>query len=297
MDNADPQKLLELQIKIISSNEDNVFQLRRDFEGLYLHFSSNSHPDIQKHNIVDIPAYKIKASPTNKNGAILFFHGGCFSFGSTRDHLDLCGKLSSYSHCCVFSIDYRLAPENKFPKALEDCLISYLWLLKKGLKPSEIVLVGISSGATLALSLLLYLKENHFELPSGAVCMSPLVNMLFKGHSMVTNKGKDWVTSKSLFKLGKIYLKDQKIQSPLISPLYGNLNGLPPILIQSGSHELVVDDVITFHRKAKLSDVEVKFQLWKGMFHSFQMFSTHIVEAQRAVEDAGEYINEILNTD
>jgi acetyl esterase/lipase len=226
---------------------------------------------------------------------ILFFHGGGFTIGSTKDHLDLCGKLSALSGSCVLSVDYRLAPENKFPAALEDCLISYLWLLRLGIKPSNIVLAGISAGGNLVLSVLLHLKEKGVELPAGAVCMSPLVDLLFSGHSIVTNKGKDWITSERLFSLKKIYLKGENAKNPLASPIYGDLHGLPPLLIQVGGHELLLDDIIKFHKKALESDVEVSFELWKDMFHCFQMFFSNIPEGHKAVESAGGYIKKLLN--
>jgi acetyl esterase/lipase len=226
---------------------------------------------------------------------ILFFHGGGFTLGSTEDHLDLCGKLSASSGCCVLSVDYRLAPENKFPAALEDCLISYLWLLKRDIKPSNIILAGISSGGNLALSVLLHLKEKGVELPAGAVCMSPLVDLLFQGHSIVTNKGKDWINSERLNNLRKVYLKGGNAKNPLASPIYGDLHGLPPLLIQVGGHELLLDDIIEFHKKARASDVGVSFELWKDMFHCFQMFSSNIPEGHKAVESAGGYIKKLLN--
>ena len=295
MSNANTQRVFELLNKRFLSSQGNVFQLRRDFEQLYLQFSSNQDLQVEKNKIENIDAFKICAEGTANQCIILFFHGGGFTIGSTKDHMDLCGKLSAESGFPVLSIDYSLAPENKFPAALDDCLASYLWLLKRGIKPSEIVLAGISSGATLVLSLLLYLKEKNIELPAGAVCMSPAVDMLFQGHSIVTNRGKDWLITEKLFNLRKTYFKKQNLENPMISPIYGDLHGLPPILIQAGSHELLLDDIIDFHKKAKDSDVEVSFELWKDMFHCFQIFSSNIPEGQKAIESAGEYIKNLLS--
>jgi monoterpene epsilon-lactone hydrolase len=249
---------------------------------------------VENQNIDDIPGFKICAENTKTDHIILFFHGGCFTIGSTKDHLDLCGKLSSSAGTCVFSIDYRLAPEHKFPAAVEDCLKSYLWLLKQGIEPSKIVLAGISAGGTLALSTLLFLRDNGIELPAGAVCMSPIVDMLFQGHSIITNRGKDWVTQKRLENIKKVYLKGNDLMQPLASPLYADLRKLPPIMIQAGSHEMFLDDIITFHKKAVDSDVEVTFELWKDMFHCFQIFSSRVEEGQSAIDSAGDYIRKIL---
>ena len=124
--------------------------------------------------------------------------------------------------------------------------------------------------------------------------MSPLVDLLFQGHSIVTNKGKDWINSERLNNLRKIYLKGENAKNPLVSPLYGDLRGLPPIMIQVGSHELLLDDIIEFHKKARECDVEVTFELWKDMFHCFQIFSSQIEEGQNAINSAGDYIKKIL---
>lgn len=294
MSDYEAQKVLNIIKKNISLSQGNIFQLRKDFENLYLKFSSDQELNIKKLKIEDIDTFKIHVEDVNENNIILFFHGGGFTIGSTKDHLDLCGKLSASSSSYVLSVDYRLAPEHKFPAALEDCLISYLWLLKEGINPSNIVLAGISAGGTLVLSMLLYLKEKNIKLPAGAVCMSPAVDMLFQGHSIITNRGKDWITQKRLDNLRKVYLKGKDPKNPLASPLYGDLRGLPPLLIQVGSHELLLDDIIKFHKKAKSSDVEISFELWKDMFHCFQIFSSSIPEGQKAIERAGEYVKELL---
>lgn len=295
MSNKSIEEMLEIINKSISLSQGNIFQLRRDFEQLYLKFSSKQELNVESQNIGDIPGFKIHAENAQDDYTILFFHGGGFTIGSTKDHLDLCGKLSSSSGACVFSVDYRLAPEHKFPAAAEDCLTAYLWLLKQGIEPSKIAICGISSGGTLALSTLLSLRDNGVELPAAAVCMSPVVDMLFQGHSIVINRGKDWIMQDRLDKLRKVYLKSVSPINPLASPFYADLHGLSPLMIQAGSHELLLDDIIKFHKKAVNSDVDVTFELWKDMFHCFQIFSSHMGEGQNAIDSAGAYIRKMLH--
>jgi len=170
-----------------------------------------------------------------------------------------------------------------------------LWLLKQGIDSSKIVLAGISTGGTLVLSTLLSLRNNGVKLPAAAVCMSPAVDMTFQGQSMITNRGKDWLTKESLDNLRKIYLKGEDPKNMLVSPIYADLKGLPPIMLQAGSHEVLLDDIIKFHGKLKDSDVKITFELWKGMFHCFQMFYSNIPEGQEALENAGIYIKKILS--
>ncbi len=295
MGNKKAEELLNIINKSISLSQGNIFQFRRDIEQLYLKFSSKQELDVKVQNVSDIPGFKICAENAHDDHIILFFHGGSFTAGSTKDHLDLCGKLSRASGSCVFSVDYRLAPEHKFPDGIEDCLMSYLWLLKQGVEPSKIVISGISAGGTLALSTLLSLRDNGVKLPKAAVFMSPVVDMLFEGHSMVKNKGKDWITSERLERSRKVYLKGNNLTQPLASPIYADLHGLPPIMIQVGSHELLLDDIIKFHKKAVNSDVEVTFELWKDMFHNFQVFSSSLEEGQNAIDSAGAYIKRMLS--
>jgi len=293
--NKSPDEILQIITEKISTNYENIIQLRKDFEELYLQFSSKQNLKVEKQTIEGIDSFKISADHVTEDHLILFFHGGNFIAGSTKDHLDLCGKLSSLSGTPVLSIDYRLAPEHEFPAAVEDCVISYLWLLKQGFNPSKIIIAGISSGATLVLSTLLSLRSNGVKLPAAAVCMSPSVDMLFQGQSIFLNRGKDWLTPGELDDIREIYLKGEDPKNILASPLYADLHGLSPILLQAGSHELLLDDIIKFHKKAMDSNVEVTFELWKGMFHCFQMFTSNINEGQKAIENAGTYIKKKLS--
>jgi len=293
--NNSTDEIRQMINKNISLSKGNIFQLRKDFEHLYLKFSSNKELYVKKQVLGTIDGLKICAEKVIDDHVILFFHGGGFITGSTNDHLDLCGKLSDLSGVPVLSIDYRLAHEHKFPAAVEDCLISYLWLLKQGIDSSKIVLAGISTGGTLVLSTLLSLRNNGVKLPAAAVCMSPAVDMTFQGQSMITNQGKDWLTKESLDNLRKIYLKGEDPKNMLASPIYADLKGLPPIMLQAGSHELLLDDIIKFHGKLKDSDVKITFELWKGMFHCFQMFYSNIPEGQEALENAGIYIKKMLS--
>lgn len=293
--NQSSDEILRIINKNFSSSQGNIFQIRKDFEQLYIKFSSNQELKVEEQKIDEINSFKVSTENVDDDYIILFFHGGCFTTGSTKDHLDLCGKLSYSSSVPILSIDYRLAPEHKFPAAVEDCIISYLWLLEQGMDPSKVVLAGISTGGTLALSTLLFLRNKGIKLPAAAVCMSPAVDMLFQGQSMITNRGKDWLTQKRLDNSRKVYLKGKDPKNILASPLYADLYGLSPIMLQAGSYELLLDDIIKFHRKAKDSDVEVTFELWKDMYHCFQMFSSNILEGQKAIENAGKYIKKMLS--
>jgi acetyl esterase/lipase len=214
--------------------------------------------------------------------------------GSTREHLDLCGKISRAAGMAVLSVDYRLAPEHFFPDQVEDCIKSYLWLLEKGLEPSNIIIGGISAGGNLALSAVLNLKAEGVDLPRGIVCMSPAVDLSFPGESVIANQETDWVTPQRLENIPKIYLKDHNPHEAIASPTYGDLKDLPPIFIQYGLNELLKDDIENFCQKLNAHEVQITCQGWENMFHCWQIFSSVLEEGQQAIEETGQYINQLF---
>jgi acetyl esterase/lipase len=237
-----------------------------------------------------IPAFRISAPGVSIDRVVLFFHGGGFTVGSTKDHLDLCEKISHSAGCRVLSIDYRLAPEHIFPAALNDCIKSYLWLIEQGISPSLIIPTGLSAGGNLVLSMLLKLREASIPLPKAAACLSPAVDLAFPGSSVETNASKDWLTRERLAVLKKAYLRGHDPKDPLASPLYGDLRGLPALFIQVGTHEVLFDDVSGFAKKAEKSGIDVTFEAWEGMFHCWQVFSSLLPDGRQAIDSIGIYI-------
>ena len=273
----------------------SIAQLRADFEKFYLGFHTDQNLRINEFRINNIPSFWIQAPAADERWVILFFHGGGFTIGSTKDHTDLCGRLSEASAAKVLSIDYRLAPEHTFPAALEDCVASYRWLLNEGYEKSRIIPVGISAGGTLVLSTLLYARDRGLELPSAACCMSPAVDMLFQGDSVNSNTGKDWITADRLNSVRTAYLGGRNPKEPLVSPLYADLRGLPPILIQVGSHELLLDDNLEFALHARRQGVDLTFEIWCGMVHCWQIFASELKDARDAIDSVGNYIRRRFN--
>ncbi|MDI6643790.1 MAG: alpha/beta hydrolase [Methanobacteriaceae archaeon] len=294
MNNYEASEILEIIKKQFSIKKDNIDELRRDFERFYLKFSSNQVLELENYCIKHIQFYKITAKNTNPDCAVLFFHGGSFNMGSTRSHLDLCGKLSEASKISVYSPDYRLAPENPFPAPVHDCLDSYLWLVKQGMEPSNIVLAGISAGGTLALSILISLKNKGYELPAGAVCMSPVVDMQFQGAPLLANQEIDWINKDLLEKVSEIYLAGDDPKNPLASPIYADLEDLPPIYLQVGGDEFLRNSIHDFYKKASSFDIDISLEEWSDMFHCWQIFSSYLDEGQEAIDAAGNYIKKIL---
>ncbi len=239
--------------------------------------------------------YWITVPEAETGHTILFFHGGGFTFGSTKDHLGLCIRIARAAGAQVFSVDYRLAPEYVFPSAIEDAIAAYRYLLSHGHLPHRIVPVGISAGGTLVIDLLISARDLGLPLPRAGVCLSPPVDMLFEGESVKKNLDIDWVTPERLNVIRSVYLAGHDPKDPLASPVCARLNGIPRLYIQAGTHELLLSDIASFVDKARWAGVPVQFELWEGMFHCWQVFAQQVPEGQQAISHIGAYVRDVLH--
>lgn len=232
----------------------------------------------------------VKAPKIDPNKVVLFFHGGGFCLGSPRSHQDLMGRISQHTGVAVLGIAYRKAPENPFPAALEDAITSYNWLLSQGYASEEIALAGSSSGGGLCLSLMLALKEKGQPMPACAVLICPWVDLTMTGDSMVFNEGKDMLSKARLEPHRNRYVGNFAQDDPLVSPLFGELSGLPPLFIQIGQCDLLYSETVALAKKAKQAGVETLLDEWPEMVHTFPFFAKDFPEAREAIERAGKFI-------
>jgi acetyl esterase/lipase len=188
-------------------------------------------------------------------------------------------------------IGYRLAPEHRFPAALEDAKVAYRWLLENHFSPDHIIIAGDSCGGGLALSLLIGLRDEEQPLPVAAVCLSPWTNLACTGKSWETNLRKDMmIDPEALRKSAQLYLGQSDPRTPLASPLYAHLKGLPPILIQVGSSEILLSDATSFAEQAQAVGIKVTLQVWKDMQHEWHFATNIIPEARQAISQIGQFI-------
>jgi epsilon-lactone hydrolase len=229
--------------------------------------------------------------------AILYFHGGGFRIGSVASHRDLIAQIAVASGCRVLAINYRLAPEHRFPAALDDALAAYGWMLGQGLTPGNVAFAGDSAGGNLVLAAMLALRERGLPLPIAAVLMSPWTDLAATGTSYVTRAEVDPIHQRPMIlALAKNYLGGQGDPcDPLVSPLYADLVGLPPLLIQVGDRETVLDDSVMFADLARAAGVDVHLEVWDGMIHVFQMFGAELPEAHRAIVSIAGFLNQHLH--
>ena len=223
-------------------------------------------------------------------GVILYLHGGAYALGSVNAHREFLARLTKVIGKRILAIDYRLAPEHPHPAALEDAVAAYRWLLEQGIAPAQIIIAGDSAGGGLTLAALLAVRDEGQPLPAGAVCISPWVDLALAGDSMQEKADVELVLDRdSLAMFAALYAGDEPLTNPLISPLYADLAGLPPLLIQAGTDEILLDDATRFAQKAEAAGVEVKLSVWQGMFHVFHMFP-FFAETAEAVAQIAEFV-------
>jgi monoterpene epsilon-lactone hydrolase len=238
-----------------------------------------------------VPAEWIRAPDLEPTGVVLFIHGGSFNSGSIVSHRTLAGNVALASAARVLLIDYRLAPEHPFPAAVEDAVAAYGWLLAQGVAPSQLVVAGDSAGGTLTLALLVYLRDHNQPLPAAAVCLSPAPDLTFSGESWAFNSKKDLMLDKRKEREAvRIYLREADARGHLASPYFADLHALPPMLIQVGSHELLLSDSERFAEKAKAAGVDVTLEVWPEMQHEWQFAAKFLPEGRHAIARVGAFV-------
>jgi len=238
------------------------------------------------------PAEWASARGVDPARAVLYLHGGGYVSGSIAAYRSLAARLSRAAAARVLSVEYRLAPEHRFPAALDDALAAYDGLLEAGFRPGRIVVAGDSAGGGLAAALLLAIRDRGRPAPAGAALLSPLLDLAATGETMITNAAVDPMVSMSNARLSVArYLgPDGDPRNPLASPLYADLAGLPPLLIQVGSAECLLDDSRRFADRAQKAGVAVDLEVWDDMIHVWQVFAPMLDEGQSAIETIGRFV-------
>jgi len=232
---------------------------------------------------------------------LLYIHGGGFISGSVQTHRMHVAKFALGSRLKSLVFNYRLAPEHPFPAAPEDCVMAYQWLLQQGYAPEDIVVGGESAGGTLTLSLLLALKEEGIDMPTAAFAISPVTDLRCEADSFRTNAKKDIAPQGSWDVWTDYYIGDHDPTLPLISPLMGNFEGVPPLYICVGTHEIHFDDCVNVAHISKEHGVVVTLRTWPKMVHAFPILSPWFPEAKQALAEICEFVRQqidlsLLNT-
>jgi epsilon-lactone hydrolase len=238
-----------------------------------------------------VPAEWSTAPGADAARALLYLHGGGFSAGSIVSHRAMVTETGRAAQARTLAIDYRRTPEHPFPAALDDALNAYRWLLAQGVQPSRIAIGGDSAGGGLTLATMVSLRESGLPLPACAWCISPWVDMEARGESYASKAAIDpMISQQYILELAGWYLGGVAPRTPLAAPLHADLGGLPPLLIQVGSAETLLDDAIGLASRAAAADVRVTLEVWPHMIHAWPLFHQQLTDGRRAIAAAGSFI-------
>lgn len=280
------------QNKVKGQGNVSIEDTRKGLEKL---FSVSKVPRSVKFTKVDCdgtPAEWITPKKPLKNRAVIYLHGGGYLLGSVSTHSPLMARIALASKTKILAVEYRLAPENPYPAALEDAVNSYQWLVKQGYDPKNIVLAGDSSGGGLAIATLLKLRDEGITQPAGCACISPWLDLTNTGETIQSHAEKDLLVNSVGLSLAAFnYVTPDKFINPYVSPLYADLKGLAPLYIHVSGSEALLDDTIRFEKKAKEAGVEIDVQVWHNMLHVWQAFG-FLPEARKSIKSIGQFIVE-----
>ena len=239
-----------------------------------------------------VPAAEITVDGIEPRHVVLYFHGGVYVMGEAALAADLASQVGRRTDAKVMSVDYRLAPEHPYPAAVDDALAAYEALLQLGAAPSDVAFAGESAGGGLAVATLVNARDHGLPLPAATFVMSPYADLTLAGTTMETKREADPLMSREALESRVTdYTQGQDAALGLISPIFADLSGLPPLIIQAGSHEVLLDDAVRLARQAATADVEVTLDITPGVPHVFQAYYPILDEAAAALDRAGQLLS------
>jgi len=269
----------------------DVVQSRIRFEKTAVFLGGAPDARCEKVDAGGVPAEWVMAPGYDTGRAILYLHGGGYAIGSLDTHRRLAYDISAASAAKVLLIDYRLAPEHPFPAAVDDAEATWRWLLEQGFASNRLAIAGDSAGGGLTIAALVNLRDKKLGLPACAVAISPWVDLEGSGNSITTRSAQDPMVQKDgLLWMAKMYLNGKDPKSPLAAPLHADLKGLPPVLVQVGTAETLLDDAIRIAEKMHAAGVDARLAVWPNMLHVFPLFAPVLSEGRDGCIEIGNFI-------
>lgn len=239
----------------------------------------------------DRPAEWVLAPAARSGFVVLYLHGGGYVMGSPRSHRHLAGAIGAAAQASVLLVDYRLAPEHPFPAALDDAVAAYRWLIEQGIESSRIAIAGDSAGGGLAIATSIAARAEGLAMPAACVCLSPWTDLARTGGSIKAKSASDpLVRAGDLERFAGLYLGAASAEEPLASPLYADLSGLPPTLVQVASGEILLDDATRLAMRGDAAGVKIELEVWNDMIHVWHWFAPRLGEGREAIEKVGAFI-------
>jgi len=273
----------------------DVPTLRAAFEETMKYVPIPDDVDHRSTTIGGVDAVEVTIRGADPSNVVLYFHGGVYAIGSAAASVPLVSEIARRADVRGITVGYRLAPEYPFPTAVEDARAAYEGLLDQGVQPRDVALAGESAGGGLAVVLLLALRDGGLPLPSCAFLMSPYVDLTLSGETLLSKEADDPILTPDGLRLRvPDYVNGADAADPLISPVFADLRGLPPLLIQAGSHEVPLSDALRLAARAATADVQVTLEVIPGVPHVFQGFAAALDEAEAALDRAAAFLKEQL---
>ena len=273
----------------------DIAQRRRDYDARGKSCPLPADVLVEQEDANGVPAEWTRTPDSAPDQAVLYLHGGGYVIGSLDSHRHLAAEIGRQARAHVLAIDYRLAPEHPFPAPVEDAVAAYRFMMDCGMRPANIAFAGDSAGGGLVVAAMLAIREAKLPLPACGWCISPWVDMEAISKSFQDRAETDPTVQKAgIVDLAGIYLKGADPRHPHAAPVYGDLRGLPPLFIQVGAAETLLDDALWLAREAGKADVPVDLQIWPEMIHVWHQFHQVLGAGQRAIEAGGAFIKNNL---
>ncbi len=280
----------------VNAEKADVHRMRRVWHGLANTLWTASGVDVRRTDFAGMPAEWLTPQAPARGKAMLYLHGGAYVFGNCATHRQLVSYIARSCGVRALVIEYRLAPENPFPAAIEDSLAAYRALRDEGYGPGDIVVAGDSAGGGLVMALLLSLRDAGEEMPAGAVMFSPWLDLTASGESMTTRAKRDpWFKPPDMPIIASYYCEEEEYRNPLVSAVFADVQGLPPIHIQVGDDEILLSDSTRIAEKIEAAGGEVTLDVWPQMFHVFQVFVHQMPESREAIGKLVPYVRSWLH--
>ena len=246
-------------------------------------------------NAGGVPGLLVETAASRPDRHLLYLHGGAYAFGSPQLYRHFTWRVANAARARVLIIDYRLAPEHPFPAALDDAVAAWRWLLDGGAQPAAMTMAGDSAGGGLALVAMLKLRDEGLPLPAAAAVMSPWTDLALTAASFRDNAGSDpMMIAEDVPRFAAAYLGGTDARNPYASPLYADLRGLPPTMIQAGGDEILRDDAVRIAEKMRAAGCDVELQVWPAMPHTWQLLAPVLPEAREAIDEIARFFAQRL---
>jgi epsilon-lactone hydrolase len=284
------QAVREMLASFPDSSALSIPELRAFYDSFGQYFPVDDGISVEKIDAGGVNAEWVRTANASCEAVVLYLHGGGYIIGSPASHRHVVAAISQSTGASVLVLDYRLAPEHPFPAAVQDAVAAYRWLIEQGIAPNKIAIAGDSAGGGLTIATLVALREGGVELPAAGVCISPWTDLTNSSESFKTKAETDpIVTLEMLQGMTQAYLQGQDAKASLASPLFADLQGLPPLLLQVGTEEVLLDDSFNLEGRAKEAGVNVKLEVCDEMIHVWHFFFPMLKEGREAIDRIGDF--------